>query len=85
MENGKACLLRKLQKLITKHQKSEMFTLIVTNASDVIEFDGDSDLKLTLMQRESMRLLDWFKKAGTIFIKHILDDCLTFELLNESL
>lgn len=62
-----------------------MFTLIVTNASDVIEFDGDSDLKLTLMQRESMRLFDWFKKAGTIFIKHILDDCLTFELLNESL
>ena len=35
----------KLQKLITKHQKSEMFTFIVTNANDVIEFDGDSDLK----------------------------------------
>ena len=63
----------KLQKLITKHQKSEMFTFIVTNASDVIEFDGDSDLKLTLMQRKSMRLFHWFKKTGTIFIKHILE------------
>ena len=30
-------------------EKWNVYIYIVTNASDVIEFDGDSDLKLTLM------------------------------------